>query len=168
MTTAAALNPLPASAAIDFLLKPDKKLRFYNIHTKESLDVCYCRNGVYETDSLRRINYILRDHRTGDIMTIDTDLLNLLHDISLKTRSQSPFHIISGYRSAATNARLRRIGKGVAAKSLHVQGKAIDVRIPGVSTQRLRDESIKIGGGGVGYYPKSGFVHVDVGRVRCW
>jgi uncharacterized protein YcbK (DUF882 family) len=168
MTTAAALNPLPASAGIDLLLKPEKKLRFYCIHTRECLDVCYCRNGVYEADALRRINYILRDHRTGGIMTIDTDLLDLLHDISLKTRSKSPFHVISGYRSAATNARLRRTGRGVAAKSLHIKGKAIDVRIPGVPTQRLRNESIKMRGGGVGYYRKPDFVHIDVGRIRYW
>jgi uncharacterized protein YcbK (DUF882 family) len=95
-------------------------------------------------------------------------LLDLLHALSLKTKLREPFHVISGYRSPATNSRLRKKGNGVASKSLHVQGKAIDIRIPRYSTRQLRNVARKMKAGGVGYYPKSDFVHVDTGRVRYW
>ncbi len=168
MTTAAAFSPSTALAALDRLVKPGKNLSFYNLHTDEYLDVCYCRNGTYDPAALKKINYILRDHRTGDIKAIDAQLLDLLHTISLKTRSPSPFHVISGYRSPATNFRLRQKRKGIASKSLHLYGKAIDIRLPGYSTRRLRDVAVAIKSGGVGYYARADFVHVDIGRVRFW
>jgi len=168
MTTAAALNPSTAVAAVDRLLKHGKKLSFYNLHTDESLNICYCRNGKYDPEALKKISYILRDHRTGDVKAIDSQLLDLLYTIGLKTRSKSPFHVISGYRSRATNSILRQKRKGIASKSLHMYGKAIDIRIPGFSSQRLRDVAIQVQGGGVGYYPQPDFVHVDVGRIRFW
>ncbi len=168
LTTAAALSPSTAVAALGRLVDPGKSLSFYNLHTDEYLDVCYRRNGKYDPGALKKINYILRDHRSGDVKPIDAQLLDLLHTISLETRSQSPFHIISGYRSPATNSRLRRKSKGIASKSLHMCGKAIDIRLPGYSTRRLRDVAIAVKGGGVGFYPKADFVHVDVGRVRYW
>lgn len=168
MTTAAALKPSAAIAAVDRWAKPGKKLSFYNLHTDEYLNICYCRNGKYDPEALKKINYILRDHRTGDIKAIDSQLLDLLYTIGLKTNSNSPFHVISGYRSRATNSMLRQKRNGIASKSLHMQGKAIDIRIPGFSTRHLRDVAIQVQGGGVGYYPKSDFVHVDVGRIRFW
>ena len=168
MATAAALSPSTAVAALGRLADPGKNLSFYNLHTDEYLDICYCRNGRYDPAALQKINYILRDHRTGDVQAIDLQLLDLLHAISLKTRSLSPFHVISGYRSRATNAKLRQKRKGIASKSLHMYGKAIDIRLPGFSTRRLRNVAMAVEGGGVGYYPKAGFVHVDVGRVRYW
>lgn len=168
MTTAAALNPSSAMAAVDRLLNPAKKLSLYNLHTDESLSIRYCRNGKYDPEALKKINYILRDHRTGDIKAIDSQLLDLLYTIGLKTKSNSPFHVISGYRSCATNSMLRQKRSGIASKSLHMYGKAIDIRIPGYSTRRLRDVAIQVQGGGVGYYQKPDFVHVDVGRIRFW
>ena len=168
VATAAALSPSTAVAALGRLTDPGKNLSFYNLHTDEYLDVCYCRNGEYDAAALKKINYILRDHRSGDVKAIDTQLLDLLHTLSLKTRSSSPFHVISGYRSRATNSKLRRKSKRIASKSLHMYGKAIDIRLPEYSTRRLRKVAIAVKGGGVGFYPKADFVHVDVGRVRYW
>jgi len=168
VVTGTLFNPFSALAAFDSRSKPFKNLAFYNTHTHERLHVCYYRNGKYDPAALKKINYHLRDHRTGEIKAIDTELLELLHAISIKTRFQKPFHVISGYRSPATNTKLRKISKGVAATSLHMQGKAIDIRVPGFNTRRLRKVAVKMKGGGVGYYPKSDFVHVDIGRVRYW
>jgi uncharacterized protein YcbK (DUF882 family) len=168
VVTGAVLNPFSALAAFDSRAKPLKNLAFYNTHTDERLHVCYYRNGKYEIGALSKINHILRDHRSGEIKPIDTQLLELLHAISLKINPQAPFHVISGYRSPRTNKKLRKKSKGVASRSMHLQGKAIDIRIPGFSTRHLRSVATKMKGGGVGYYPKSDFVHVDVGRVRYW
>ena len=165
---AALLNPLPALAAFDSRSKSYKTLAFYNTHTDDRLQVCYFRSGKYDHAALQKINFILRDHRNNKIKTIDTRLLDLLHTISLQTKSRTPFHIISGYRSPETNTMLRKRGRGVASRSMHILGKAIDIRVPGFSTRRLRDVTVKIKGGGVGYYSKSDFIHVDIGRVRYW
>jgi uncharacterized protein YcbK (DUF882 family) len=168
MITGAVLNPLPVQAASDSRPKKIKTLAFYNTHTDERLHVGFCRNGQYDSGALTKINRILRDHRSGEIKAIDVTLLELLYSISIKAKSQAPFHVISGYRSPATNKSLRKDNRGVASRSMHMLGKAIDIRIPGFSTRQLRNVARKLKGGGVGYYPKSDFVHVDTGRVRYW
>lgn len=168
VAVAAALAPVPALSALNADTQSSKRLKFYNLHTDERLGIRYCRDGRYDPSALDKINYILRDHRSGDIKPIDPHLLDLLYALSNQLKIQKPFHIISAYRSPATNTKLRHRSGGVASKSLHMAGKAIDIRIPGVSTRTLRDAAIKIEGGGVGYYPRSDFVHVDVGRVRYW
>ena len=168
MATGILFNPLSAIAAFDSRSNPFKNLAFYNTHTHERLHVCYCRNGKYDFKALSKINHILRDHRSGEVRAIDTRLLDLLHDLSVKTSPQSPFHVISGYRSPATNKKLSKKSNGVASKSLHTQGKAIDIRKPGLNTRKLRNIARQMKAGGVGYYPKSDFVHVDTGRVRYW
>ena len=168
VATGILFNPLSAMAAFDSRSNPFKNLAFYNTHTQERLHVCYCRNGKYDFKALSKINHILRDHRSDEVRAIDTQLLDLLHDLSFKTNPQSPFHIISGYRSPATNKKLSKKSAGVASRSLHMQGKAIDIRIPGFKTRNLRNVARQMKAGGVGYYPKSDFVHVDVGRVRYW
>ena len=168
VVTGVVLNPFPVQAAFDSRPGKVKKLAFYNTHTREKLHVSFCRNGKYDTEALTKINYILRDHRSGEIKAIDVQLIELLHAVSIKTKLQAPFHIISGYRSPATNKLLNKKSKGVAARSMHMLGKAIDIRIPGFSTRQLRNVARKMKGGGVGYYPKSDFVHVDIGRVRYW
>jgi uncharacterized protein YcbK (DUF882 family) len=160
--------PVSILAAVERILTPEKNLSFYNTHTQENLDICYYLQGHYRTKALTQINYILRDHRTNEIRPIDTRLLDLLHDISSGLQNRSPFHVISGYRSPASNARLRRKYKKVAAFSLHMKGKAIDIRLPGCPTRRLREAALNLRRGGVGYYPRTDFVHVDVGRVRHW
>ena len=165
---ATVMTPLPALSALGSVKTKAKQLSFYNLHTHERLSACYCLDGKYDPAALKKIDYILRDHRSGDIKPIDTRLLDLLHSLSRHFKTEAPFHIISGYRSPKTNSRLRRNGRGVASKSMHMLGKAIDIRLPDVKTSVLRDTAIKIQGGGVGYYAKSDFVHVDVGRVRFW
>ncbi|CAB1059378.1 FIG001587: exported protein [Olavius sp. associated proteobacterium Delta 1] len=168
VVTGAVLNPVSALAAFDSKADAFKNLAFYNTHTNERLHVCYCRSGKYDNKALSKINHILRDHRNGEVKAIDTQLLDLLHAVSLKTNPREPFHVISGYRSPATNKKLRKKSTGVASRSLHMQGKAIDIRISGFRTRQLRNVARKLKVGGVGYYPKSDFVHVDIGRVRYW
>ena len=152
--------------------RPDEKggriLKFYNTHTQERLEVCYARNGAVYRDAVQAVNAILRDHRTDEIHPIDLRLLDLLHAIRLEAGGDSCLHIISGYRSPTTNAKLRRRNRSVAKKSLHMRGHAADIRIPRIGTAKLRDIALGLARGGVGYYPKSDFVHVDIGRVRSW
>lgn len=143
-------------------------LSFYHTHTNERLSLVYYSEGTYALEALRRINYLLRDHRTKAIFPIAPRLLDLLFDVSLQTGAQSVFEVICGYRSPATNETLRARGTGVSKNSLHMLGKAIDVRLGHIQTARLRDIALAMRRGGVGYYPKSNFVHLDVGRVRFW
>jgi uncharacterized protein YcbK (DUF882 family) len=117
---------------------------------------------------LAEIDHILRDHRTGEVRPIDTELLDLAHALGESLGAPGPFHVISGYRSPKTNALLRASGNGVASKSLHLQGKALDIRLPGCDLRRLRRAAVDLKGGGVGHYPGPNFIHIDVGRVRYW
>jgi uncharacterized protein YcbK (DUF882 family) len=145
-----------------------RSLSFNNLHTGEKLSIEYWADGNYVADSLTQINYLLRDFRNGEVHVIEPSLLDLL--VALRTRLETiePFDVISGYRSAATNAMLHAEHHGVAAKSLHMQGMAIDIRVPGRSLEVLHDNAVAMRAGGVGYYPQEDFVHVDVGRVRYW
>jgi uncharacterized protein YcbK (DUF882 family) len=143
-------------------------LSFYNIHTGETLKTCYRSSGKLIRRAVNRISYIMRDHRTGEIKTVDPNLLDLLHRIVMEEKPSSPLSIISGYRSPSTNAALRKVTSGVAPKSLHMEGRAIDIRIPGYETSALRQIAINLHGGGVGYYPESDFIHLDTGPVKVW
>ena len=160
--------PQPLRANTPDLLAPAQALSLYNLHTGESLETVYWCNGRYRPDALAGINHILRDHRSGEIHSIDLNLLDLLRSLSQKLETRGPFHVISGYRSHATNAMLQAQGRGVASGSLHMEGKAIDIRHPEVHLDDLRRAAIDLRAGGVGYYPASDFAHVDVGRVRYW
>lgn len=161
--------PLRAAVSTDRSAKEaPRKLAFYNIHTKEFVEAVYHANGDYQPAGLARINRVLRDHRTGDITPIDHSLLDTLYGISCQLGDCGTFSVISGYRSPTTNAMLRRVTSGVAKNSYHMQGKAIDIRLRGCPTDKLRDVCIQARAGGVGYYRKSNFVHVDVGPVRSW
>jgi len=117
---------------------------------------------------LRDINTVLRDHRSGDVYPIDTDLLDLLFALQATVGSRKAYEVISGYRSPATNASLRNTSSGVAKRSYHMQGKAIDIRLPGCDLEQLHTAALSIKAGGVGYYPGSDFIHVDVGPLRSW
>jgi uncharacterized protein YcbK (DUF882 family) len=152
-------------------LAPDdtrRSLSFYNTHTGERLSVCYFKDGAYRPDAMARINHILRDHRTGDIKAIDPSLLDLLVGVHRQLGCSTPFHIISGYRSPKTNAQLRKQTTGVAKYSYHILGRAIDIRLPGCDTRQLRMVCLDLKKGGVGYYPRSDFVHLDTGAFRTW
>ena len=169
---ALALAPARALASVGTAAKaPERALSFFNTHTGERLKAAYCCGGVYQPDALEDINYILRDFRANEIKAIDTRVLDLLYELHGTLETDQPFHVISGYRSPATNSLLRKLGgadPGVASRSLHMVGQAIDIRVPGVKLDRLRSAARSLKIGGVGYYPSSNFVHVDVGRVRYW
>lgn len=146
----------------------ERKLSFLNLHTGERLSTTYWADGQYQPEELAAINHILRDHRTGDVTEMDTALLELLNMLHNDMDSRRPFHIISGYRSPKTNAELRKTSSGVAKKSMHMQGRAIDIRLPGCRLSSLHKAALECQAGGVGYYPKSNFIHVDTGDVRHW
>lgn len=163
VTTLAAL-PVAARARSE----PPRVLAFSHLHTGERLEVEYFAAGSYVPDALGAVNHLLRDFRSGDVGSIDPALLDLLHGLRERTGTQRPFQIISGYRSPATNRMLHERSSGVATKSLHMSGQAIDIRLADVPLATLRDTALTLGRGGVGFYPGSDFVHVDTGRVRAW
>ncbi|MGB5831024.1 MAG: DUF882 domain-containing protein [Thiohalocapsa sp.] len=149
--------------------KRPRTLSLHHLHTDERLSLTYRIGDNYQRSALSRLNSFLRDFRTGDSIAIDPHVYDLLFDV--KTRlghDDGVFEIIGGYRSPKTNAMLRRTSSGVANKSLHMTGKAIDVRLSEMPTRRIRDAALVLGRGGVGFYPKSDFVHLDTGRVRRW
>jgi len=145
----------------------ERFLAFHHTHTGERLRIAYFARGGHLPEALDRIAWLLRDFRTGEAHPIDPRLLDALHALG-RACGKDTFEIISGYRSPQTNAMLRRTGGGVAKRSLHMDGRAIDVRLAGCDTARLRDAAIAHRGGGVGYYPESDFVHLDTGRFRTW
>jgi len=145
-----------------------RSLAFYHTHTGESLDIVYHDGSNMIGDALAAINRYLRDFRSDEVHPIDAGLLHQLHSIRSLTGNRGTFEVISAYRSPDTNAMLGKKSNGVAKRSLHMEGKAIDVRLSGVDTPRLRDAALALKAGGVGYYHKSDFVHVDTGRVRTW
>lgn len=146
----------------------ERRLAFYNLHTGESFGSPYWLEGRYIPESLAQIDHVLRDFRTNQAKPIAPSLLDLLFALRATLGARDPFHVISGYRSPATNAMLAAHGSGVARHSLHMTGEAIDIRVPGRDLRTVRAAAIALRGGGVGYYPKSNFVHVDIGRVRTW
>lgn len=160
----AGLGGLPLS----LVASNSRHLCFHHTHTGEKLDVTYFEAGHYLDDALGEVNRLLRDHRSGEVYAMDTDLLDLLYAVQRHCGRDGPFEVISGYRSPATNEMLRKTTSGVAKRSLHMQGRAIDVRIPGFNTGELRRAAMELSAGGVGYYPRSAFVHLDTGRVRAW
>ncbi len=153
----------------DILASPEPKwLALHNVHTAEKLEAVYWENGAYVPDALEALNKVLRDYRTGEERVMDPRLFDLLGAIHRKTPTRQAFQVISGYRSPATNALLAERSGEVAKKSLHMDGKAIDIYLDDVPLDRLRAAALSIGQGGVGYYPETRFVHVDVGPVRRW
>ncbi|GAA0311254.1 DUF882 domain-containing protein [Sphingomonas oligophenolica] len=169
---AALAFPMPARA-MGGAMGGEWRLAIRNVHTNESVDALFARNGRFVPEGLAELNHGLRDWRTGETMAMDHHLLALLvalrEKLDLSGRTQ--IGLISGYRSPRTNAALRAAGgshTGVASQSQHMLGKATDIMVPGVSLARLHGAALALGGGGVGYYPRDGFVHVDSGPVRRW
>jgi uncharacterized protein YcbK (DUF882 family) len=156
------------NAFANLLKQPERKLSLLNLHTGESINATYWAEGQYQSGELHAISKILRDFRTGDVHKMDNDLIDLLNIMHHKIGTNKPFHVISGYRSPKTNAALSKNSTGVAKKSLHMQGKAIDIRVPGQKLSDLRKVALNLHAGGVGFYPESDFIHVDTGRVRHW
>ena len=167
LAAAALVAPLalPARAATPEV----RSLAFEHTHTGEKLSLVYAQRNQYLPDALERLNHLLRDHYSGELGRIDPRLFDLLFGVQQTLGVAQPFQVISGFRGAATNARLRETrGGGVASKSLHLEGRAVDIRIAGVALSALRGAALALQGGGVGFYAREQFVHIDTGRVRAW
>jgi uncharacterized protein YcbK (DUF882 family) len=164
----AAMSPLSALAASG--ASATRRVSFRNAHTGDSFSGTYRVGDRYLPEAFERINYVLRDFRTGEVFPMDPKLMDILALVQKKNGSRSAFDILSGYRSPKTNSMLRTRGKttGVAKNSFHMYGQAMDIQLPGTSPASVRKAAISLRAGGVGYYPKSKFVHVDTGNVRSW
>jgi uncharacterized protein YcbK (DUF882 family) len=148
---------------------PSYRLRLYHLHTGEHIDVVYRIGDQYLPDRVAELDHFLRDHRTGDVKDYDLKEFDLLHDLMVRLgHPNGEIDIVCGYRTPWSNNYLRQHGHGVAEHSQHMEARAIDIRVPGVSSAEVRDAALALGRGGVGYYAQSDFVHVDVGRVRRW
>lgn len=158
-----AATNVPSSAP-----EASRTLTFYHTHTGDRLHTTYAHGDAYDLEALEAVNDFLKDFRNGEEIDIDPALLDFLHDLQRTLNSRGTFEVISAYRSPQTNDMLRKRSNGVARRSQHLLGKAIDVRLDDVELQRLRDTAIEMQRGGVGYYPQPNFVHLDVGRVRRW
>lgn len=165
---AASAVTLAAPARLLADTRSERLLSFVHTHTGDRLTVPYFADGQYLRGGLQQLNDFLRDFRTGDEHAMDPGLFDILNDLRLATGSKAPFQVISAYRSPATNAMLHSKSRGVASGSMHVEGRAIDIRLADVRTSVLRDAALELRRGGVGYYADSDFVHVDTGRVRRW
>jgi uncharacterized protein YcbK (DUF882 family) len=157
------MAPLSAYAATN-----RRSLHLYDAHNLTEIKEDYWVDGWYNPDVLAKFNYFLRDWRTDETRTMDPGLLDILSTLQRKGGSNEPIHVVCGYRSRATNAMLARRSRGVARNSLHIQGQAADIFMPNMSLARLRSNAMSLQAGGVGYYPRSNFVHVDTGDVRTW
>lgn len=161
----AAANPVEPAA---YASEP-YRLRLHNLHTLEDIDITYRIGDNYQPEAIARLNYFLRDHNTNDVIAYDPREFDLLHDILIRLRRPgATIDVVCGYRTQETNEILRASSQGVAEHSQHILGHAIDIRIPGSTTTRLRNAALSLNEGGVGYYPTSHFVHVDVGAIRTW
>jgi uncharacterized protein YcbK (DUF882 family) len=145
-----------------------RRLVLLNTHTRETLESIYWRDGRHVPSELGRLDWVFRDHRTGSVLPIDVRLFDLLHELAREAGVEARYQIISGYRTPATNAMLAARSDGVSQRSLHMAGRAIDVRLEGVALASFRDLALAKRAGGVGFYPRSNFLHLDVGRVRSW
>jgi uncharacterized protein YcbK (DUF882 family) len=166
----AAAGALPAIAGPARAGATDTRaLALSHTHTRERIELVYARDRHYVADAHLALNHFLRDHYTGEVGQMDLGLFDLLHRVRTVLGAKGAFEVISGYRCPATNARLREKGAGgVATRSLHMDGRAIDVRLAGVPLAELRDAALALRAGGVGFYPREQFVHLDTGRVRHW
>lgn len=155
-------------AALGASVSGNRSLSFVHTHTGEKLSVNYWCDGQFQTQCLTPLNHFMRDFRTGEMATMDAGLLDILYELQVLANREATYEIISAYRSPETNAKLSAKSAGVAKKSLHMDGCALDIRITGFSTKKLQTLALANQRGGVGFYAKSDFVHLDTGRVRTW
>lgn len=169
LTALAGAGPALAASATGKAAEAEHRLVLYNTHTGERLDIVYRLDDEYIPSAIAKLDYFLRDHWTGEVRHFDPHLYDILSDLTAAVgHPDSEIEIVCGYRSARSNAALRERTAGVAKNSLHIQAEAIDLRMPGVNTEKLREAALSLRRGGVGYYPHSDFIHVDTGRVRQW
>lgn len=169
LATLISAGPALAGPANSKAAGAEHRLVLYNTHTGERLDIVYRQGDEYIPSAIAKLDYFLRDHWTGEVRHFDPHLYDILSDLTAAVgHPDGEIEIVCGYRSARSNAALRERTAGVARNSLHIQAEAIDLRMPGVNTQELREAALSLRKGGVGYYPHSDFIHVDTGRVRQW
>ena len=147
---------------------PDQRIKLLNLHTGERCDAVFFADGQWQTEGLRSINQVLRDHRANETCAIDPALIALVARVQQQLQYTGDIQIVSGYRAPKTNALLHAAGHRVAPNSLHMQGKALDLRLPGINLRQVQQVALQMSGGGVGYYGKDNFVHLDTGKVRRW
>jgi uncharacterized protein YcbK (DUF882 family) len=166
----ASATPLIPQTPVEAALhgRVERSVSLHNVHTGENLKTVYWVDGHYQVAALKSVNHLMRDHYSGTVHVMDPRVVDLIAALQHKMQTKKPFQVISGYRSPTTNAWLRSHSDGVAQHSLHMEGKAIDIRLEGTSVTHLGHAARSLRAGGVGQYPDSGFVHVDVGRVRHW
>jgi uncharacterized protein YcbK (DUF882 family) len=165
------VSSAPVFAASSRLILPNddaRSLKLKNLHTGEKISATYWEHGEYLVDGLAEIYFLMRDHRANQIAAMDLTLLDELHRIQQTLETQKEIYLVSGYRSPETNQKLRSNSEGVAKHSFHMQGRALDFRIPGISNTHLHKATRAVSDGGVGYYRRSGFIHLDTGRQRSW
>jgi uncharacterized protein YcbK (DUF882 family) len=149
--------------------KKERRLSFYNKHTGEMVKVVYwAPDAGYIEQSLAEVSYVLRDYHTDEVKAIDPGLLDQMYTLQLQLKPKQPLHVISAYRSPATNAMLRKHNRRVAKDSLHMRGQAVDIRMPDRRVSDLYQAALSLKAGGVGYYPRSKFIHIDTGALRTW
>ncbi|WP_448207645.1 DUF882 domain-containing protein [Azospirillum sp. sgz302134] len=156
----------PAQAAP--LVGGVRRISLHNVNTNERFSGVYWADGAYKADALKRLDVLLRDHRAKQVCKFDPRLFDLLARVHQSVESDEPFRVICGYRSRRTNAMARRRSRGVAKESYHTRGMAVDIMLPDVGLKSIAEAALELEAGGVGYYPRSGFVHLDVGPVRSW
>lgn len=167
-TFASALTSPNTDFSYSDIQGPDRVLRLANAHTWEKVDVTYWSDGAYNEDALAEINHLMRDHRANKSTQMDRKVIDDLHRLYKLMDTSERVHILSGFRTPETNAKLRKRSNGVAKYSLHMEGRAIDLNIPGKTAKQINDAALSMKTGGVGYYPAAGFVHIDSGAVRSW
>lgn len=160
---------MPNQSLASFLsARSKRKLALFNTHTKEEVEVTYWRNGKYDEASMLKLNELLRDHRQESVIAIDANVIDQIFALQKRVGSRERIDIISGYRSKTSNEELRQRRRGVAKRSYHTLGRAIDICIPDVGLRSQRLAALRLSAGGVGYYPRSKFIHLDSGPVRAW
>ena len=159
---------LPSTRSVASMLSTERTLNFHNVHTDEELTIRCCPEKDYDRETRLRFSSLLRDHHADEVREMDPGLIDIFFALSAFTGSSGTFKILSGYRSPETNGWLRRFSHGVAEHSMHIEGKAVDIRMDDVSIREIRQAGMALAMGGVGYYPRSNFVHLDTGRIRYW
>ena len=160
----------PAALAKTQKLTGSRTISLHNLHTEEKIKIDYWIDGKYQPEALARIDLVLRDHRANEICSMDPKLIDILHSIQQRTigSTAKPVEVVSAYRSPTTNSDMRRYKRGVARNSFHTVGQAVDIRVPGFSTRDVYKAALGLKEGGIGYYGRAGFVHLDTGNYRTW
>jgi uncharacterized protein YcbK (DUF882 family) len=173
LKTAAGIATLlasPVAFAKSEKLKGARTISLHNLHTEEKIKVDYWIDGKYQPEALAELDLVLRDHRQNEVCSMDPKLIDILHNIQNATVGNADKHvqILSAYRSPTTNSNMRRYKRGVAKNSFHMVGQAVDIRIPGVGNYDVFRAAQNLKEGGIGYYGRTGFIHLDTGTYRTW